>query len=129
MPAACDGQSQRRRMKRSGGFDRERDGMANGRKQRGGGCKRANRASLMRCVRGVTAVRTVWRTRVAGADHEWVGGRPDRHLRYNDAGEQQLQGKSVTGRECDPRPDNRSSPEACQHHQPLENRLAGFEIV
>jgi hypothetical protein len=129
MPAARDGESHGRRMKRGGGLDRERDGMANGSKQRGGGCKRANRASLMRCVRGVTAVRAVRGIRVAEANHKRIGGCPDRHLRYDDAGEQQLQGKSVAGRECDQRPDSRPLSEECQHQSTPEGRLAGFEIV
>jgi hypothetical protein len=92
--------------------------MANGGKQRGGKCNRANRASLVGCVRIVTAVRAVWRVRVADANHKRVGGSADRHLRYNDTGEQQLQGKGITGRESDPRPDSRSPPEECQHDQP-----------
>src|SRR4051794_40155406 len=92
VPVACDGRGHGRRMKCSGGLDRVRGGMAGGEKQWGGGCKRASRASLMRCVRVAAAVRTVWRVRIAEANHERVGGRRDRHLRYNDAGEQQLQG-------------------------------------
>ena len=115
MPAAGDGRSHGRRMKCSGGLHRASDAMASGGKQRGGGCKCTNRASLMGRVRIVAAVRRVLRVRVGGANHQRVGGgRPDRHLRYNDPGEQQLQGKSISGSDSDPRPDRRSSPEGCQ---------------
>lgn len=129
MPAACDREGHGRRMKYGGGLDRDRDGMANGGKQRSGGYKRANRASLVGCVRGAAAVRAVRGIRVAEANHKRVGGCPDRHLRYDDAGEQQLQGKSVAGRECDQRPDSRSAPEECQHQSTPEGRLAEFEVV
>jgi hypothetical protein len=120
MPATGGGQSHGRWMTYGGGLDRASDAVANGGKQRGGGCERTNRASLMGCVRIVAAVRTFRRTSIAGANHKRVGGSADRHLRHNDTGEQQLQGKSVTGRDCDPRPNSRSSPEECQYHQLLK---------